>query len=128
MTEQVCTEKSVIGIFDTECSHIASRIVKPLSESLALVTERIILGSNDKRFGQALEERPEYHGVPRAAGDAGQNVDPDGIRQLIILGEDNVVRNHTGAEEHGKEDKDRDGPAVAEIAPGKGIRLSLIHI
>ena len=75
-----------------------------------------------QRLGQALEERPEYHGVPRAAGDAGQNVDPDGIRQLIILGEDNVVRNHTGAEEHGKEDKDRDGPAVAEIAPGKGIR------
>ena len=60
VTEQVCTEKSVIGIFDTECSHIASSIVKPLSESLALVTERIILGSNDKRFGQALERRRLY--------------------------------------------------------------------
>lgn len=60
VTEQVCTEKSVIGIFDTECSHIASRIVKPLSESLTLVTERIILCGNDKRFGQALERRRLY--------------------------------------------------------------------
>ena len=35
-----------------------------------------------QRLGQALEERPEYHGVPRAAGDAGQNVDPVSLLKL----------------------------------------------
>ena len=87
----------------------------------AQLTRAVQIRRLKQRLGQALEERPEYHGVPRAAGDAGQNVDPDGIRQLIILGEDNVVRNHTGAEEHGEEDKDRDGPAEAEVASGKRI-------
>ena len=87
----------------------------------AQLTRAVQIRRLKQRLGQTLEERPEYHGVPRAAGDAGQNVDPDGIRQLIILGEDNVVRNHTGAEEHGEEDKDRDGPAEAEVASGKRI-------
>lgn len=75
-----------------------------------------------QRFRQALKEGAEHHRVPRAAGDARQDVDPDRIRKLVILGENDVVRDHAGAEKHGEEDEDRDRSAEAEIAPGKRIR------